>query len=346
MNPDGWVRSAIRGLEPPRYPIVAPGLLRMDANTNLLGINPVLHKVFAEAAGLPIHQYPSAFSDDLLAELANHHSLPVDQLITGNGSDELFDFITKSFLDPGDVVAVPAPTFVMHPFYGRVNLGQVIEVPLLDGFRLDVRGLLREKAKLTIVASPNNPTGNVFAREDLLRLICESRGLVVVDEAYAEYSEQNFLKEAGLHPNLIVTRTFSKAHGLAALRVGYAAANEPLMERLRRVKPAFTVNLIAERAAIASLRDPSFLRLSVETIRSERVRLAGELRRLGHTPFPTDANFMVVDMNGDSRAVVARLKTKGILVRDLTDFHGLSRCIRVTIGAREQNDRFLEALRA
>lgn len=345
MNPKDLLRKAIADNPPPHYPPADAGCLRMDANTNLIGLNPVISQVLARAQEIGMNHYPTAFSDNLRAALSDYYAVPPENLIVGNGSDELFDFIVKAYINPGEIIAVPSPTFVMHPFYGRINLGQVEEAPLTEDFGLNVDGLLARKAKLTIVASPNNPTGNAFLKEALEKLLRDSKGIVVIDEAYAEYGDQDFFRQAPRHENLIVTRTFSKGHGLAGLRIGYAVGPKEIIEPLYRVKPPFTVNVISEHVAIAALRNPSFLHHSVGVIRQERVRVSEELRHMGLLPVPTDANFLLVGLGRDSRTVRDRLKSTGILVRDMSDFPGLGRYLRVTLGTPEHNDRFLKALR-
>ncbi|MBI2901828.1 MAG: histidinol-phosphate transaminase [Planctomycetes bacterium] len=342
MNPDLLVRRSISGRRPPSYPEDDPGFLRMDGNTNLLGQNPAVERVAARAASLELNHYPSAISAALRAELARRHGVPPDQVIVGNGSDELIDFLTKAFVEPGDVVAMPTPTFVMYPFYARVNLARVVEVPLVrPGFDLDVDGLLRAKPKLLFVASPNNPTGNAFPERDLDRLVAEAPGIVVIDEAYADFCGQDYTRN--LRSDLVVLRTFSKSFGLAGLRVGYAVGPAALVAKLECVKPPFSVGTFAEAVALEALRDPAFVRGSVETIVRERDRLAEDLKGLGFHPARSDANFLLVEV-GDGRGVREFLRGRRILTRDLADFPGLEGFVRFTVGSAEHNDRLLTAL--
>jgi histidinol-phosphate aminotransferase len=254
--------------------------------------------------------------------------------------------VFKAFCNPDDPVAIPTPTFVMYSFFARVHLARTVEVPLIaPSWHLDVDGLLRPRPKLVIVASPNNPTGNVFAKADLERLIAESPGLVVVDEAYADFCGQDYASQVPQYENLIVTRTFSKSHGLAGLRVGYCVAHRRVMERLRRVKTPLTLNTFSETVALEALADKTFMKESVKLIQSERLRLAEGLKELGLRPRKTDANFMLVDLGRPSGPAREALRGKGILTREMGDFKGLQNYIRVTVGRPEHNDRLIAALK-
>lgn len=341
---DTLVRTAIRGFKPPIYPSDEDGYIRMDANTNLFGANPCIAKVARRLKGLSVNHYPSPYSDQLRSALYKELKLPMEQIIIGNGSDEIFDFITKAFLNPRDTIALPAPSFVMHYFYGRINMGKIKPVPLNKDFTLNDDAIIKAKAKLTIIASPNNPTGNAFGESELAKIIMASDGIVVIDEAYAEYSKQNFIKLIESFPNLIVTRTFSKAYGLAGLRIGYAVAQKPLIEKLYCVKPPFTVNTFSERVAIEAMKDKKFVRKVVSDTLKERMYLKQNIRKLGFKPYPSDSNFIVVDIGRPSKAIYQKIRGEGILIRDLTDFQGLANFVRITVGTRTQNEKLLKAL--
>lgn len=346
MGVEERVRDSIRRFRKLRYPESEKGFLRLDANTNMLGPNPAAERVLARIRELELNQYPSPFSSELRETLAVVHRVPRDCVIVGNGSDEILDFITKAFLNPGDRVALATPSFVMQRFYAKVNLGEVVEVPLEPPeFGLDVDRILRADAKLTILASPNNPTANRFGDEALEAVVRGSEGLVVIDEAYAEYCGQDFVSRAVMEEKLIVVRTFSKAYGLAGIRVGYAVGNAETIGWLYAAKPPFTVGTLAEQIALEALRDRSFVSRSVEMVRSERERLARAFRELGWRPCRSDANFMLVDVRRPSAPLREALRKEGILVRDMSDFPGLENYVRITIGRPEHNTLLLEKLK-
>jgi len=338
MNPDDFVRRSIQGMKVPAYPDSMPGFLRLDANTSLFGENPA----GSNSSGSSLVDYPSGVSTRLVTALAEYHGVSENQVIVGNGSDGLIDHLTKVFLNPGDPLVLTTPGFVMFSFYGQVNLGRIREVPLrAPHFQLDVDEMVEMGGHLTFVASPNNPTGNSFREKDLVRLIRQSRGVVVLDEAYADFSDQDFTQRVNEFDNLIVLRTFSKAHGLAGIRVGYAIGSPVLIEKLYLAKAAFEVSSIHEEIAVRALQDLSYLRTCVETIRKERMRVSEEITTLGWKAFPSEANFLFLDV-GYAPVVKAFLKERKILVRD---FPSMNSFLRVTLGPREVNDQFLSAMR-
>lgn len=346
LSVDRRLRATIRSMQVPVYPAPVRGVARMDANTNLFGPNPAVGRAARRLDALEVQHYPTGNSDALRDALARFWKVGRAQVVVGNGSDELFDLIAKAFVNPGDRVAFPTPSFVMYPFYAKVNLGIPTPVPLIrsTAFSLDVDGILSARAKLTLIASPNSPTGNAFPARAIERVIRGSRGIVVVDEAYAEFSDQNLAPWVRRFDNLLVTRTFSKAYGLAGLRVGYAIGPPALVDAVLRAKPPFNVGAFSEAAAIEALRHRPFVRRCVRVIRSERARVSAALRAMGLGVNPSDANFLLIDVGRPARAVRDALRRRGVLVRDLTDFRGLAACLRVTLGPRAVNDRFLRAL--
>ncbi len=350
---DRLQRDALVDWSPPAYPSRAGDdgprrrrWLHLEGNTNLVGPNPVLRRLARSLAGMEVNQYPTEHADELRAALARRWRLTPGQILCGNGSDEVLDLITKAFLNPGDRIAFPVPSFVMYGFYGRVNLGRPTPVPLGPGFRLDVDALLRTRARLILVASPNNPTGNAFPRADLERLLRGAPGLVVLDEAYAEFTDQNWLAAIRRHPHLIVVRTFSKAYGLASLRVGWAAARPEVMARLYRAKPPYNVTGVGERLAAAAVRQDAFVARTVRIIRAERPRLVRDLEALGFRCHPSDANFLAARAPIPTGVLCGLLEARGILLKDLSRLPGLDGCVRITVGPREVNRRFLRALQA
>jgi histidinol-phosphate aminotransferase len=335
-------RKSARGLPSVAAPPPVQGVLRLDSNTNLFGPNPAIRRVLEREAAGDFALYPAPMHDALRNAIAAHHGLDPAEILVGAGADELIDVAVRAFVNPGEPVAVAVPTFELYSYCARVEDARVVEVPLLKDFALDADAVLRAGAKLTFIASPNNPTGNAHPAADLERVIRGSLGLVVIDEAYAEFCDQNFLNRVREFPNLIALRTFSKAHGLAGLRVGYAAARREVIQRLARVKMPFSVGALSERIAIEALSDDGFVRHSREIVTAERPWLAEQLTSLGLHPFPTDANFMLVEVGPRLEALLRKLAAKGIAVRALPKV--LDGCLRLTIGRREHNERLVAAI--
>ena len=345
MNVENLLRASLAGMQSPSYPAPEPGL-RMDANTNLIGRNPAIDRAFRKFAAIDLNQYPTSLSDELRGSIATLHGLAPDEVLVGDGSDEVLDVACKAFLNPGDVIACASPSFVMYAYFGRLHLGRVVEIPLRGpGWELDIDAVLRVKAKLTFIASPNNPTGNAVPPADLERLISESGGIVVLDEAYADFCGQDFASRIRSWDNVLVSRTLSKSHGLAGLRVGYGVANRPLMEKLYCAKTPLTLPALSEAVALEALADPAFMRETVAVVRKERVRMARMLTEAGYRPQRTDANFMIVDVGEPSGALRAFLKSRGVITREMGDFRGLENYIRVTVGRPEHSDRLVALIR-
>ncbi len=341
-----WTAPHLRGLKPYYKAPIDGDPVRLDQNTNLHGQNPALRKV--DAAALSAVDYPSRDADGLMAALAEWHGLAPENFLAANGSDEALDILTKTFAAPGAVLATPWPSYSLYPFYATLQQLRLVQVPLRGGFRLDVDALLATKAAITLVASPNNPTGIRYPAGELERLITGSEGIVVIDEAYIEYAgmQHSFLPRVEDYDNLVIMRTFSKAYGLAALRIGYLAANQELMARLRLVKPPFNLNLFSERVAAAALDEQAWVDDGVAVVRHERERLMSALKRLGYQATPSDANFVLVRGLRPPGDTVAALRALGILVRHFPGTAGLEEHFRISIGEADHTDLTIRALEA
>jgi len=343
-----WIRSTCRDLELYYNPKVGDKL-RMDTSTNALGANPAGSRALAESASLNLGQYPSTYGDNLREELAKLYGLRKDNFVVGNGSDEALDIIIKTFLEPGETVITAHPAYVLHSFFVKINGGRTVTVDLDDDFQLDVERINSTPGKVVLICTPNNPTSNTFRLDDVKALIEGSDRPVVVDEAYGEYAGRSFLPLVERYDNLIVTRTFSKAYGLAGMRIGYLAAGEEMAEAMQKVKIPYSLNLIGERVAVAALRDREFLERSVKVVQEERPFLEQGLRDLGFQVYPSEANYILFRSTTPSEVLAKGLSDKGVLIRDFGKVRRLENCLRTTIGTREMNtfllDRMKEVLR-
>ncbi|MBI0583468.1 MAG: histidinol-phosphate transaminase [Methanomassiliicoccus sp.] len=342
MN-DEWVRSTVRDI--PLYYNPKVKAVRMDTSVNVLGPNTVVRDVLTRAMDLDLNQYPSPYSDGLREALAGKYGLEADNFVVGNGSDEALDTIFKSFMEPGEVVAAPYPSYVLHGFFVKVNGGRFVTADLGPGFQLDADALLKVGAKIIILCTPNNPTANTFDHSEVERLVSEQDGPVIVDEAYGEFADASFMSRVEEFDNLIVTRTFSKAYGLAGFRVGYMASNLKMANVLQRVKIPYSLDRVSEMAATAALTNPEYVERAVAAVRSERERLSDGLRSLGFSPYPSQSNFILFRSPRPSAELVERLAAKGVLIRDFGRLRMLEDCVRTTIGTPELNDMLLSRLR-
>ena len=315
--------------------------IRLDTNTNVLGSNPAATE-YLRNASVDLNGYPDTYSKNLRGKLAELYGLEPDNLIAGNGSDEMLDVIFKTFTNWGDNSVVPVPSYTLYDYFVKCNGGKALEVDLTEDFQLDVDSMVRAGGKVTIVPSPNNPTGNCFRQKDLDDLISRFDGIVVVDEAYTEYAGKGMISSVDEYDNLVVVRTFSKAYAMAALRVGYMAANRKLADMMISVKIPYSLNAVSEGAAIAALGDQDFIRRSVEMVREQRPKLDAGLRKLGFETFPSDSNFILARSPVDHAQLVQGLKEKGVLIRDFGSKRRTENCVRTTVGTEELNSILLE----
>lgn len=327
-------------------------IVKLASNENPLGPSP--RALEAIRAALPeLDRYPDGSAHHLVRALARHWEVDPASIAVGNGSDEIIHFLGLAYLRPGDQVLTGHPTFVRYESAAVLNEAEYVAVPLRD-YRFDLAAMaerLTERTRLVFIANPNNPTGTIVTRAELDRFLdrCPEETIVVLDEAYYEYVESPdypaSLDYVRTGRNVVVLRTFSKIYALAGLRVGYGIARPEIVAALEQVREPFNVNSLAQVAATASLDDPD------QVARSRRVNAEGrelfyrEFRRLGLPFVETQANFVLVDVRRDGRSVYEGLLRRGVIVRTCHLF-GLPNHLRVTIGTREENERFLRELEA
>ena len=307
--------------------------LNLAANTNLFGVNPALERALARMRPGDLTEYPPLSSGSLRAAVAQKLNVLPGQVVTGNGSNDIIDVICRTFLEPGDRVAFHPPTFSMIPLFVRMNHGVPAPVPLRkEDWSLDADALLASEAKLTFIVRPNNPTGNAFPRRDVERLVDSAPGIVVLDEAYVEFlGGESFVKEVReAHGKLIVLRTFSKAYGMAGLRVGYGIAALPLAQELNKVRGPYRLDALAETAATMALQDDRFVQDCVAGVRLERPNLKKMLEDRGFHVYRSDANFLFTQPPVDADILALGLSKRGVYVRE---FAGeLAPYLRITVG--------------
>ncbi|MDR2845714.1 MAG: histidinol-phosphate transaminase [Candidatus Methanoplasma sp.] len=323
------------------------GELRMDTNTNVLGSNPAAERYLREQRE-DLNGYPNTYSDGLRDALADLYNLDRENFVVGSGSDEMLDVSFKTFTNWGDDCVVPVPSYTLYEFFVGLNGGRSVESDLTEDFQLDVDDIVGSGAKVAIIPSPNNPTGNSFRKKDLEDILSRFKGIVIIDEAYGEYANESLIPLVNEFDNLIVLRTFSKAYAMAALRVGYAVSNLAVADMLNSVKIPYSLNMIGEKAAIAAVKDQEFVRKSKEMVTRERPKLAADLKKLGFEPYPSDANFILARSPVDHALLVSELKKKGVMIRDFGGKRRTENCVRTTVGTSELNkiliDRISEVL--
>jgi histidinol-phosphate aminotransferase len=316
----------------------------LSDNTNLFGMPPAAERVLRELGVSQVSRYPVGYAPELKRAVAAYTGVELSHVTTGCGSDDVIDSTLRAFLEPGEVLAFPDPTFVMMSYFAKVNGLRYAPVPLKPDFDIDVDGLLATGAKLIYVCSPNNPTGTVASRAALLRLVDEAPGIVLLDEAYAEFARESHLDLAS-RPNVLVTRTLSKAFGLAGLRVGYAVGNPTLISEVEKARGPYKVTGVSERLAAAALsEDVAWMKARATESLDIRERLLAELANLGLKSLPSEANFVMVPLPG-APAVAERMRQRDVNVRAFQGLTGIGDALRIGCGPWTMMEAALGALR-
>ncbi|MBI3812803.1 MAG: histidinol-phosphate transaminase [Nitrospirae bacterium] len=320
--------------------------IKLASNENPLG--PSKKALAALKKGLTgLHRYPEGSGRRLREAIAQKHKLKPEQVILGNGSDEIMDLAAKTFLSPGDEAIMGDLTFAIYPISVTAHHGVSVRVPLRDG-RHDPEAMAARftpKTRLVFICNPNNPTGTMITRRELDRLLSRlpQNVLVIMDEAYAEYADDpefpNTIENLKRGAPVLVLRTFSKMYGLAGLRIGYGLSTPEVVEAMNRVRLPFNTNSPAQAAALAALSDEKHVAQSLRINREGRRYLSESFAGLGMKFLPSQANFIYVDIGRDGGAVYKQLLRKGVIVR-----HIEGTWLRVSIGRPAENRRFVKAL--
>ena len=308
--------------------------------------------IFLDANESPfgkLNRYPDPYHRKLRTAISNLYDIPVENIFLGNGSDEAIDLMFRIFCDPGrDKALTFTPTYGMYQVSASANDVEMIKIPLGETFAINLPDVLKRlkerRIKLIFICSPNNPTSNCFEREKILTIIENFRGIVVIDEDYIDFSNQeSFISLTGKYENLVVLRTFSKAWGAAAIRVGMVFGCSDIIKYLYRVKPPYNISALNQKAALKRIGKAEKFRKQVEMILEERNKLAEKIRSLEITEkvFPSDSNFLLVKVN-NADAVYNFLTGKNIIIRNRNSV--IPNCLRITVGTKEENKRLLKEL--
>lgn len=318
--------------------------VKLSSNENPYGPTPKVYEVLKSFINLNI--YPKEIPE-LKQALSEYLDVEEGRIVLGSGSDGIMDCIFKMFVERGDEVVIPIPTYSYYHTLASVYSARVVNVKRREDFGIDVDEVLNavnERTKVIFVCSPNNPTGNSEDVKDVREIVESVDCLVFIDEAYAEFSDFNLLSLAD-YENVVICRTFSKAFGLANLRIGYAVMDERLVRYYKAISPPFPVSTVAMLCALACLKDLDYMRECVEKIRMERERIYRELKRRGLNVYPSQANFLFMKSPIRSRDFVFELMKRGVAVRDCSNFPGCDDySVRVSVGKVEENEKFLKAL--
>ena len=297
-----------------------------------------------------VNRYPDPQQRKLKEVIARGRGVAANQLLLGNGSDEVLDLIFRAFCTPNkDNVIVMPPTYGMYKVLANINCVSLDEAPLNNDFQLVTKDILNQissQTKAIFLCSPNNPSGNSFRREDILTLLQSFTGLVVVDEAYIDFSTQKSLTaELPSYPNLIITQTLSKAYGLAGIRLGICIASEEIINILNKIKPPYNINSLTQERAISALEDWDTTQRQITQLIAERKGLFAQLEKISFVEkvYPSDANFLLVRVD-DANKRYAQLIQNNIVVRNRSKQVGCENCLRFSVGTPQENQILIETL--
>jgi histidinol-phosphate aminotransferase len=345
----GRVRANIKGLKAYQVENLDEGT-KLHANENPYPPSPeLLEKIFQRLDKLELNRYPDPDCRNLKKAIAHRTGALTEQIIIGNGSDELIQYLMQVLCDEGETIAFPDPTFAMYGITAQCLGLKPVSFPLNDNWDFEAQPALdvlaQQKAKIVFISYPNNPTGNCFSEQAIQQIIEQFEGIVVLDEAYQDFSGKTFLNQMEKHNNLVVLRSLSKI-GLAGLRVGYGIFPTLLAEQVNKVRLPYNSNSISQWVAAELLNDFTSVQNQIHSILDERDRLMDELSKLRSiTAYPSNSNFILFKDSNDGKQIFNKLKENGTLLRNLGSHPRLKNCLRVTIGTKQENDQFLNQLR-
>jgi len=338
-------REAVRTLPSYHPPLAGRNGLRLDFNENAVGCSPRVLERLRQLGAEHLACYPER--EPVEAKLAEFLGIAAADLLLTNGVDEAIHLLCQTYIEQGDEALIAVPTYSMYRIYMMAGGAQVISIPAGKEFRFpvdDVCQRITPRTRLIAIANPNNPTGAVAPAADLSRIARSApNAALLVDEAYFEFYGQSMLSATREVPNLFVARTFSKAYGLAGLRIGALIGDAEQMRAVRRVSSPYNVNAVALACLPNALGDQAYIQEYVREVRESRTRLEQVLKDTGIPFWPSQANFVLARV-GPSLSFVEHMRRRGILVRDRSSDHGCEGCVRITLGLREHTDRLLAAL--
>lgn len=342
MNIQDLIRDNVKSLKPyssarDEYKNTSANMVFLDANENPFNTG--------------FNRYPDPQQNSVKDILAKQKGVTKSKILLGNGSDEVLDLIFRAFCNPNkdNIITLP-PTYGMYEVLANINATDVIKVNLSNAFHPQVDAILKasnKNSKLLFLCSPNNPSGNSFNSKEVETLLNEFKGIIVIDEAYIDFSEhKSWLQRLDEFQNLIITQTLSKAYGMAGIRLGICYASEEIISILNKIKPPYNVNSLTQEKAIEQLLKTDVLKHQISALKYQREVLENELNKLNYISkiYPSDANFLLIKVD-DANKRYNQLIEKGIVVRNRTTQPGCKNCLRITIGTKQENEKLIEVLK-
>jgi histidinol-phosphate aminotransferase len=319
--------------------------IKLNTNENPYPPSPRVKRALVDAVTDRLRLYPDPVATEFCRVAAALHGVHPDMILAGNGSDDILTIITRAFLGPGDLAAYPTPSYLLYSTLIGLQDGREHVVPFSGEWGLDPADFIRPGLKLVYLANPNSPSGTALGRDQVAELARELPCPLVVDEAYGDFAREQCVSLVHDHPNVIVTRSFSKGYSLAGIRLGYLVARAEVVTELVKVKDSYNCDALSLVAGIAAIEDQDYLEATRSKILSTRRRLASALRELGYTVPESQANFVWATGGPPAQETFRRLKDHRILVR-LMSYPGYPAGLRISIGTDAEVDRLLEVLRS
>jgi histidinol-phosphate aminotransferase len=343
-----FVRPNVRemhGYAPGEQPGVGERVVKLNTNENPFPPSPKVVQAIQNVEPEMLRRYPNPTADAFRDAAAELLDVARDMIIAGNGSDDVLTIATRTFVPPGGALAYPEPTYSLYPVLAQLEEAKEVTVPWERDYALPIDALVETKANAIYLANPNAPTGTFVSPMKVEELAKRFKGLVLVDEAYVDFAEDNCVPLVREHDNVVITRTMSKAYSLAGIRFGYAVAQPHVIAEMMKVKDSYNCDAISVLAATAAIQDQAYAKRSWDHVRQERQRLSSELTQMGWTVLPSQANFILVTVpSGKGSEAYLGLKQQGILVRYF-DKPGLSDKIRITVGTMQENNALLGGIK-
>ena len=339
-------RARVQAMKEYRPPLGSRDALRLDFNENTLACSPKVREVLGHISAGELTRYPER--EPVEATVAERLGLQPQQVALTNGVDEGIHVLFEAFLGESDELLLPVPTYTMYEVYASSTDADIVTVQAASDMQFPfkrLRAAITDRTKMIAIANPNSPAGSLATREQILEIAqCAPRAVVLVDEAYYHFHGETVIDMVGKAPNLVVARTFSKAYGLAGLRIGVLAATVELMRWIRRVLSPYSVNSLALACLPAALEDAEYLDWYVSEVLAAREEFEAALDKANVRRWPSCANFVLVEIGARHKEFAERMRAAGVLVRDRSSDPGCDGCVRITIGTREQMRQAAAAL--
>ncbi|MBC1240543.1 histidinol-phosphate transaminase, partial [Nostoc sp. 2RC] len=336
--------DAMASYVPGEQPQRGTQIIKLNSNENPYPPSPAALTVLQNINGEWLRRYPQPFGEEFRQAASKVLGVPSDWIIVGNGSDELLSVVIRACTEPGRQVVYPMPTYVLYRTLAQMQNADIIEIPYGEDYIFPLEELIAVNGSVTFIASPNSPSGHVVPIDDLRKLASQLSGVLVIDEAYVDFTEESALTLVNEYENVIVIRTLSKGYSLAGLRLGFGVANPKLLHGLFKVKDSYNIDAIACAIGTAAITDQAYKNACVAKIKASRTKLAADLKQLGFRIWDSQTNFLLTQPPaGNAEYLYEKLKQQGILIRYFKQ-PGLEDKLRITVGTDEQNQALVEAL--